>query len=157
MLEELGVPKDRLIQTLDYYHVVEHLNTLFANLPSRIGKEHAARLLKRCKEWLWKGKIEHILRLWRMLYKRKPKSVKTEMNYFAKHAGRMQYAAFKDQGLMCSSGVIESAIRRVINLRFRNTGTFWCAENVEQLYFLRGAVLSERWKIVIENLAKRYS
>jgi hypothetical protein len=92
-----------------------------------------------------------------MLYKRKPKSVKTEMNYFAKHAGRMQYAAFKDQGLMCSSGVIESAIRRVINLRFRNTGTFWCAENVEQLYFLRGAVLSERWKIVIENLAKRYS
>jgi hypothetical protein len=156
MLKKLGVPEDQLIQTLDYYHAVEHLYTLFKNLPSRIGKKHAALLLKRCKNWLWEGKIGHILRLWKMLYKRKPKSVKTEMNYLAKHADRMQYATFKDQHLMCGSGVIESAIRRVINLRFKNTGTFWYPDNVEQLYFLRGAVLSKRWKIVVENLAKRY-
>ncbi len=156
MLKQLGVAENRLNQTLDYYHAVEHLNSLFENLPTRIGKKQAKKLQKRCKEWLWEGKIGHILRLWSMLYKRKPKAVTTQINYFTKHQHRMRYAHFREEKLMCGSGVIESAIRRVINLRFKNTGTFWLAENVERLYFLRGAVLAKRWDLLIKNLAKRY-
>jgi hypothetical protein len=41
----------------------------------------------------------------------------------------------------------------VINLRFKNSSTFWLAENLEKLYFLRCAMLSGRWNTVIKNLA----
>jgi hypothetical protein len=54
---------------------------------------------------------------------------------------------------MCGSGIIESGIRRVINLRFKNSSAFWKQENVECLYFLRGILLSFRWKILMKNFA----
>jgi len=53
---------------------------------------------------------------------------------------------------MCGSGIIESAIRRVINLRFKNASTFWNEEKVEKMYFLRGALVSKRWDILMNNL-----
>ncbi len=52
----------------------------------------------------------------------------------------------------CGSGIIESGIRHVINLRFKNASAFWKKENVEGLYFLRGILLSFRWNIMMDNL-----
>lgn len=154
LLSDLGVADERVTQTLDYYHAAQHLYSLFERLPARISNRQKKRMLRRCKEWLWQGKIDHILRLWDWIYKRKPKLTRRELNYFSKHKDRMQYADFEDNRLMCGSGVIESAVRRVINLRFKNTSTFWLSENLEPLYFLRGAVLSKRWDNVIKQLAQ---
>ena len=53
---------------------------------------------------------------------------------------------------MCGSGIIESGIRRIINLRFKNASTFWKKETVEKLYFFRAALLSKRWDIVMDNI-----
>jgi intracellular sulfur oxidation DsrE/DsrF family protein len=75
------------------------------------------------------------------------------MVYLKKHEKRMQYADYKEDNLMCGSGIVESGVRRIINLRFKNTSAFWDAATVEKLYFLRAAVLSKRWNVVIQNLA----
>jgi hypothetical protein len=64
----------------------------------------------------------------------------------------MQYADCQAKKLMCGSGIIESGIRRVINLRFKNASAFWKQDNVECLYFLRGIMLSFRWQIMMNNL-----
>ncbi len=61
LLRRLGVARHRTTETLDYYHAVEHLHRLFDHLPRRIGKKHRSRLWKRCKQWLWSGKADHIL------------------------------------------------------------------------------------------------
>lgn len=53
---------------------------------------------------------------------------------------------------MRGSGIVESAIRRVINLRFKNASTFWDEKTVEKMYFLRGALLSKKWDILMSNL-----
>jgi hypothetical protein len=66
----------------------------------------------------------------------------------------MQYADYESNGLMRGSGIVESAIRRIINLRFKNASTFWLPENVEKLYFLRAALVAGRWNIVMDNIAK---
>lgn len=153
MLEDLGVENSVVTQTLDYYHAVQHLDKLFKSLPNRIGKRQRTRWWKRCKEWLWKGKSRGIVRLFARLYTRFPAKMRTEMNYFSNHEQRMYYADYEAEGLLCGSGLIESAVRRVINLRYKNTSTFWKQETVEKLYFLRGAVLSKRWDIVLNNLA----
>ena len=66
----------------------------------------------------------------------------------------MYYADYEEDKLLCGSGIIESAVRRVINLRYKNTSTLWDMATVEKLYFLRGAVLSKRWDVVMQNLIK---
>ena len=61
---------------------------------------------------------------------------------------------FKEQNQPLGSGVVESGIRRVINLRFKSPSTFWYPENVEKLILMRGIALSGRWEIMMNNLTK---
>ena len=147
-----GVKKENLIQTLDYYHAKEHLHKLCETLPVRLGKKRQQHYTERCEQWLWQGKADHIVRLFEGLYKRVPKRVRTELTYFTNHLKRTQYADYQANGWYCGSGIIESAVRRIINLRFKNTSSFWLEPVVEKLYFLRGAILAKRWAIVMDNL-----
>jgi hypothetical protein len=64
----------------------------------------------------------------------------------------MQYEGFEQQGLPCGSGRVESAIRRVINLRLKAPGTFWTEAMAEGLLFLRAQLLSGRWEVRLANL-----
>ena len=41
---------------------------------------------------------------------------------------------------------IESAIRRVVNLRLKGPAIFWCKENAEALLMLRAYYKSGRWQ-----------
>ncbi len=71
----------------------------------------------------------------------------TEISYLSRHgeAGRLSYTYFRGQGIPLGSGSIESSIRRVINLRLKNNGTFWKAEHAEEMIQLRALVLTKRW------------
>lgn len=88
------------------------------------------------------------------IYKRPSKIIKRWLNYLNKHNNKTQYVDYQEDKLMCGSGIVESAIRRVINLRFKNASTFWNEKTVEKMYFLRGVLLSKRWNVVMNNLAK---
>jgi hypothetical protein len=66
----------------------------------------------------------------------------------------MQYADYQANKLMCGSGIIESGIRRVINLRYKSNATFWNQDTVEKLFFFRGAVVSKRWDNIFNNLKR---
>ncbi len=43
------------------------------------------------------------------------------------------------------SGAMESAIRRVVNLRIKSNSIFWLAENVEAIVPLRSFYKTRRW------------
>ena len=64
----------------------------------------------------------------------------------------MHYAQFKEKGLPTGSGHVESAIRRVINLRLKAPGTFWLKEMAECFLFLRSQLISGRWNVFMGNL-----
>ena len=69
--------------------------------------------------------------------------MKTALNYFIRHHDRMQYKHYKRRKLLCGSGLVESAIRRVINLRFKGPSTlFGAQENLDKMFLLRCALLS---------------
>jgi hypothetical protein len=53
-----------------------------------------------------------------------------------------EYKIFRKSGLPTGSGTVESAIRRVINLRIKGTGLFWKREHAENVIFLRSLVLT---------------
>jgi len=48
-------------------------------------------------------------------------------------------------GLPLGSGAIESAIRRVVDLRMKSNGIFWRINRGEEMLMLRATVLSDRW------------
>jgi hypothetical protein len=76
-----------------------------------------------------------------------PTGVEQPLEYLSKHAaaGHMEYPLCRRRGLPQGSGAIESAIRRVINLRLKGPGLMWQAENAEGVLALRAAAVTERW------------
>lgn len=152
LLLELGVTENSLVQTLDYYHAAHYAHELVKNMPRRIGQRRRTELLKSFKSLLDQGNPTEVVEEIAGVYKRPGELIKRYINYLRKHVERMQYAHYKELKLMCGSGIIESAVRRIINLRFKNSSTFWDQKNLEKLYFLRGALLSKRWNVVMENL-----
>jgi hypothetical protein len=154
MLLALGLEEDRITETLDVWHGSEYVHKLVDNMGSRKTEAEKRKLKKQYTDWLWSGKSDKIVAQCKEIFKRKNNTVRRCIAYLDKHLHRTQYADFKKLGLMCGSGIVESAIRRVINLRFKNAATFWYDKNVEKMYFLRGAVLSGRWNTVVFNLQK---
>ena len=67
----------------------------------------------------------------------------------------MKYRFFKSQDIPCGSGSVESAIRRVINLRLKSPGSFWLKDGAERFLFLRSQLISERWNIFMANVNNR--
>ncbi|MFO8146286.1 MAG: hypothetical protein R6U03_02740 [Gillisia sp.] len=57
--------------------------------------------------------------------------------------------------LISGSGSVESAIRRVINLRLKSPGSFWLKDGAERFLFLRSQLISGRWNIFMANVNNR--
>jgi hypothetical protein len=145
--KKAGVLAKKITYTLDYYHAVEHLKELSELLPWT--KEERLKQFEEWKTWLWEGLANSIVRNFKKHIKAVGKEIsqtmKTALDYFNRHHDRMQYKRFKRRKLLCGSGLVESAIRRIINLRFKGSSAFWCIENLDKMFLLRCALLSRRW------------
>ena len=133
LLTELGVSCDKLILTLDYYHAINYVHKLVDSLPKRYGQKKRKELLKQFTIQLWQGQSQQIVVTCKSLYKRPSKLVKRWMNYLDKHNDKTHYADYQSNKLMCGSGIIESGIRRMINLK--SPSIFWNETHVEKLFF----------------------
>ncbi len=57
----------------------------------------------------------------------------------------MRYVTLERRKLPIGSGQVESAVRRVVNLRFKAPGSFWRETTVSGLMHLRAAFKAGRW------------
>src|SRR5205823_14979402 len=80
--------------------------------------------------------------------------VGTVLAYLERHqfAGHLDYDRFRRRGLPLGSGAIESAVRRVVNLRLKGPGLLWLEENAEAMLVLRAAVLTDRWQETLDHV-----
>lgn len=154
LFRKLGLNFSKVTMTLDYYHAVQHLNTLIGFLPKQADEKAQLIVLKTYKQWLWKGKINELItdfkQRMRKIKVKLSKEMKRELKYFRKHRHRMNYSLYKRRKLLCGSGLVESTVRRVVNLRFKGTSCFWKKENLERLLFLRCAFLAGRWSNLLK-------
>ena len=60
----------------------------------------------------------------------------------------MNYADIRQKGLPIGSGAMESAIRRVVNLRLKGASIYWLRENVEAMLLLRSYFKAGRWDML---------
>jgi hypothetical protein len=149
IISELAINNAKRI--LDYTHAKQNISTV-TEIISKTLKLSGKKVKKtafQIKELLWKGNINGIADLIRekLTGKRKaPKAaLKKLVDYFGDHS-KFQYKTFRDNGLPTGSGTVESAIRRVINLRIKGAGMFWKRENAEKIIFLRSLVLTGKLK-----------
>jgi hypothetical protein len=143
------------IEVIDYTHAKQNLNAILAQLPKNLAAKERADIIKCCQNLLWQGDIsslEQQIRLHVKGAKQRKEALKKFKNYFMDNCQRMQYAALKNLKLPIGSGCVESAIRRVINLRLKSPGIFWKRETAEVMLFLRSTLLCGRWEIMLNNL-----
>jgi hypothetical protein len=152
--KRLGLKKAQVSYGLDWCHAVHHISLALGSLTSEAERP---RVFKKMRKWLKRGAWQKVVHgLIDLLLEKgldEDAPVWTEINYLEHHgeAGRLDYAKFRRRRLPVGSGAIESAIRRVINLRMKGNSIFWKQENAEGMLVLRGLVLSRRWK---ETFAK---
>ena len=154
MLLSLGVPDEKIVETVDYYHAVQNLNKAIAFVPLQ-SIEAEPNTTQSFKDMLWKGKVTGIVEKFKQMCPAwDEQTCETILGYFMRNEKRMNYQKFKERNLPCGSGSMESAIRRVICLRFKCPSSFWKLDNLEGMIFLRSVLLSKRWDIFIKNLAR---
>ena len=64
----------------------------------------------------------------------------------------MRYVTLEACKLPIGSGQVESAVRRVVNLRFKAPGSFWTETTVSGLMHLRAAFKAGRWDEVMRGV-----
>ncbi len=143
----------RVVEVLDWCHAVHHVSVALAALP--LAESRRQELYKRLRGFLKEGKSRLVLGELEVLAVNEPddSAAWREIRYLTKHAdaGRLRYNCFRCRGLPVGSGVIESTIRRVINLRLKGNGIYWTEENAEAVFQLRAAVVSGRWEEILEH------
>jgi hypothetical protein len=154
LCQRRGLDQDRVYQVIDYTHAKQNLQELIDLLPARL--QHQGRLARQWRDWLWQGELEALHQSLCETFrgKKKVQALKKWDNYFARNQKRLQYTRFRELAVPCGSGCVESAIRRVINLRLKAPGTFWTPDMAECFLFLRSQLLSGRWDTFIYNVAR---
>jgi hypothetical protein len=158
--KRLGLRKTQVSLGLDWCHAVHHIS--LALEPLLKGAERK-RVFKKLRKWLKQGRWQAVVHdLFKRLVQAElsdESAVLTAITYLEGHgsAGRLSYAKFRRHKLPAGSGAIESAIRRVINLRMKGNSIYWQEENAEAMLVLRGLVLSRRWKEVFARITESLS
>jgi len=148
VVRRVGVPARRVVKTLDWCHAVHHISLALEHL---IDGDERQRVFKKLRKWLRRGSWRRVTNELSGLAWAKElpldHEVWTPILYLERHgeAGHMDYARYRRRGLPTGSGAIESAIRRVINLRLKGNGISWLEDNAEAMLVIRANVLCDRW------------
>lgn len=146
LVKSLGLRDDQVQQLIDFWHAMEYLGKI-AESKSLTGarKKHWLTIQKKR---LRRGEIGTVVdEITALLGPRRTKAQKTWLNYFITHGlthRRMDYSRSRAHHTPIGSGAIESAIRRVINLRVKSNAVYWLRENAETMIRLRAWVKAGR-------------
>jgi hypothetical protein len=146
--QRVGLRAGQVVRVLDWCHAVHNLSLALEALGLTEAERH--RRYGEMRGWLrqgWHGLVLSDLETlgeaagW-------PAALEQPLGYLTKHAaaGHLEYKRLRRRGLPQGSGAVESAIRRVINLRLKGPGLMWHAGNAEGALALRAAAVTERWE-----------
>lgn len=146
LLKELGVKANQAWQLIDFFHAAQHLHAV-ARLRKGWHATQRQRWVTTQRNRLRKGEVKHVISdIAKWCRGRNSKAISAELNYFKKHRHRMAYEQVSALRLPIGSGAVESAIRRVVNLRLKGPAVFWCKGHAEDLLMLRSYYKSGRWE-----------
>src|SRR5512142_2657770 len=147
LVRRLGIKPDQVHELVDFYHAVEHLGK-FAALQRRWTAAERQAWIGRQRRRLLKGGFEEVQAAIDAVCGCRPsKALKREREYFKRNGGRggMNYAQIARLKLPIGSGAVESASRRVVNLRLKGLSIYWHKASAEAVLLLRSYYKAGRW------------
>ncbi|GMO43691.1 MAG: hypothetical protein Ta2F_18890 [Termitinemataceae bacterium] len=134
------------IQVLDYFHLVENINSYAKFLYGDDQKEY--------KPWAEKiidhvntGKIKELLETLEQYKdkKNRPDGIVNIYKYISDNRKKIDYSSYKKSGFYIGSGPVESANKTVLQKRCKGPGMMWDEYNAQYILTLRSQVESKIW------------
>jgi hypothetical protein len=155
LIKKLGLEPDQVHQLIDFYHAVEHLGKV-ASLRKGWSSKQRKSWLRKHRNLLLEGHVDKVISAVEAICRgRSSKAIRTQRDYFVKNSARMAYERLRALKMPIGSGCVESAIRRVVNLRLKGPCIFWCKENAEAILLLRCYWKAGRWNM-LKNMANQF-
>lgn len=152
LVQDLGYDERKVTRVVDFYHAIDNLSKIL-DLVKGWTKEQRRKWSSKARALLKAGKVEDFLEMARPLCRgRNAKEIGTAIAYYEKRAYQMRYDVFRRMNIPLGSGVIESAVRRIVNLRLKGSSIFWKEEHAEGLLHLRAQLLSGRWTDYVHQI-----
>ena len=134
---------------LDYYHMKTYLHKMSDAMKDWPVKRRT-QWMNRMKKFLFDGDNASFEREVKQLQKnsRKGSVLRKSGNYLLRHsqAGRMNYAEARRRAFPIGSGIIESTVRRVVNLRLKGPSVYWKEDMAQDMLLLRCLYKANRWQ-----------
>lgn len=147
LIDLAGIDRSKVVMCLDYYHALEHIHDA-AKLSTRFKTDHSREIwVKQQAKRLKAGKAKHVIEALGDLPTNDANApeLAKQAEYFRSRLHLLRYDRVKRRGLPIGTGAVESAIRRIVNLRLKSPGTFWRPENAERMLYLRCRAKAGRW------------
>jgi hypothetical protein len=145
---EIGGMRCKILELIDYYHAAQHLYA-FAELKRQWSRKNRKQWVSRQKRLLREGETNKVIENLQAAAKgSKSKLLQRELMYFINNRSRLCYKEVAALKMPIGSGAIESAVRRVINLRLKSPCIFWKEETAEEVLLLRAYYKSGRWNLL---------
>jgi hypothetical protein len=154
--KRVGLKSKRMVKVLDFCHAVHHLSLALKGM--NLSDSEYQQLYTELRTKLKAGRSNQVTAELSLRAEAagvpSESDVWTDIRYLENHAegGHMKYRELRRRGLPMGSGAIESAIRRVVNLRLKGNGMTWYEENAEGMLALRAAALTDRWSSTLEHV-----
>ena len=144
LIAALGLSPTQVLGLIDFYHAAKQLSD--AVKLRHWSATQRTRWLNRTRGLLKRARVDEVITALRELCRgRTAGKIRTHLNYFLKNRHRFAYTTMVGLGLPRGSGAVESAIRRVINLRIKGASIYWLPESVDAILLLRSFYKSGRW------------
>jgi len=151
----VGIAPARFTEVVDWYHACEHLSEV-SSIPKSWAESERKKWVAAAKRNLYAGRVEAVLESIEALrVGRRGKAIGRCLGYFSDHRDRMRYANYRSAGIPIGSGAVESAVRRVVNLRMKGNSMYWLAEHAEAMLHLRAFLKAGRWDQLVRSTIRR--
>ena len=153
-LEKLGVKASRVTQILDKSHAMQRFYEV-VKVPNWKTQAQQVRFTLKGKGLLKSGDVAGLYAHCMTLAKgRRALQIRKLAQYFVTHGSRMQYDEYEKAKQPCGSGMVESMIRQVINMRMKACGKFWKRENAQAMLCMRSWLKSGQFGLLMTQMRR---
>lgn len=132
---------------LDYYHACEYLHAFSREYFS--DKNEEEQWLSEQQKLLMESKVQEVIENVERL-KSSKKEARKLIAYYQANAKRMDYKHYQKMGCaLIGSGAIESAHRKVIQKRLKQSGQRWSKKGAQNMLNLRVVKCNQQWDKIV--------
>jgi hypothetical protein len=143
-------------QILDWYHASQYLYKI-AEEAFEAQSDEYNQWIEKTKAWLWEGRIQPLIAACERFVDQTATAdaARAAVTFYTNNIDRMDYARFRKEGYFIGSGTIESAAKRLGELRLKEAGARWTRDGAVFTAKARAAWLGQDWEPIVARRSNR--